>query len=917
MKLPLLPATFRVYMLCGLAVLACLFGINAPASAVPPPIAPSQSVYAGSLQNGWQDWSWAADAASPAPALSASSLEVQAGAWQALYLHHAALRTTPLLCVSFWINGGASGGQQLVVKALRSGVAQNAVSLAPLKARVWQQVQIALPKLGAGAVPDFDGFWIQNNTAGALAPFYVDRVALTMIGAPPLPLPPAAPGGVSATPAWAASCPVCGGMAMAHIVLSWNSVTGAQSYTVYRNGVRQATVTAPGWTDMGVTSGQTYSYAVSGTGAGGDGPLSASVSATAPNPPAAAGVLTAPVNLAVAGIWSGAPTDTLTWSAVRGAASYNVYRYGTLLASGLSSATFAVPASAWGYAMPYTVTAVDAMGMESLPSATASSQGALDPAQPPTWTPSAPAVPTALAATPEWNAGRPRIHLSWHGADTDSTYTVYRDGSPILSGLWGLNAYDVSAAPGETHSYAVAGTNVVWTHTVESAACSPVMATALTAAPAASSAAVQITGITPDDDSAVVSFDAVPGAADYRVYDTANPNTVKYSGGSLSIEMNGLSPAGATLVVEAVDKLGPFQTMDGMAGPGAMQMDGMHEAINGQGDPSDIPNVLAVSAPVPVTLTPHMLAGAQTFFDTFRSEPPLTAQALPAAQPGTPYGDPLNFAAFSNAKWTVRNYGGDLKDSKIFFMGSHFMDTLYDGGTPGTSDPLHNNNASLVMMPNATADISGGKVLHVTFEVDAHMDGRRWCDVFVGPAGDTLVDPGKFADFPGRRPTLDGKLFRWEIQSLVHTLSVFPGVQPDAQSDAVYLTQEANGVGPDNFDLCARSGPWCPVCFNGTAGDLDKRHKFDLYLSQNRAVIMEQGQVVKDAEFPAGVTLPFDRCQVYFVHQLYHTANDRPELLDYDPADSYWINNRPYADERHWDNLGFSVLDAFPAFATP
>ncbi len=899
-----------------LAVMAFFFGGTDAPAAITPPVALGQSIYTGSLQNGWQDWSWAADAPALAPALSASSIQVQAGPWQALYLRHAALRTTPLLCVSFWINGGASGGQSLAVHALRNGVAQVGVPLPLLKANTWQLVQIALPKLGAGAVPDFDGFWIENNTAGALAPFYVDRIALTVIGAPPPPLPPVAPAGVSATPEWAKSCPVCGGMAMAHIVLAWNSVPGAQVYTVYRNGVKQISGNAPGWTDMGVTSGQTYAYTVSATGVSGEGPQSASVSATAPNPPASAGVLTAPINLTVTGIWEGAPTDTLAWSAVPGAASYNVYQYGTLIAGSLSANSFAVPASDWVNAMTYTVTAVDATGMKSLPSAVASAQGASDPSAPPSWTPAAPAVPTFLSATPEWNAGRPRVHLAWHGADTDSTYTVYRDGLPILSGLWGLNAYDVTVLPGGTHSYAVSASNVVWTRTVESAACASVTAT-VTAAPAASSKTVQITGVTPDDDSAVVSFDAVPGAVDYRTYDAANPNNVKYSGGSLSIEMNGLNPAGATLVVEAVDKLGPFQTMDGMAGPGAMQMDGMHEAINGQGDPSNIPNVLATSAPVPVTLTPHVQDGAQAFFDTFRSEPPLTAQALPALQPGTFYGDPENFASFTNANWTVRDYGGDLKDTKIFFMGNHFMDTVYDGGTPGTNNPLHNSNASLVMMPNATADISGGKVLHVTFEVDPHMDSRRWCDVFVGLAGDTLVDPGKFADFPGRRPTVSGKLFRWEIQSLVHTLSVFPGVQPDAQSDIVTLTHQENGIGPDNFDLCARSGPWCPVPFNGTSGDLDKRHKFDLYLSQTRAVIMEQGQVVKDAEFPAGVTLPFDHCQVYFVHQVYHTANDRPELLDYDPADCYWVNNRPYADERHWDNLGFSVVDAFPATAAP
>jgi hypothetical protein len=906
MKLPLIPVL--------LAALVCLLCRNTAASLpilLPP--ASGQTIYAGSLQNNWQNWSWAATTANnSSPALSSGSIKVQAQAWQAVYLEHSALRTTPLLCVSFWINGGPTGGQMLVVKALRNGVPQIAVPLGPLKANRWQQVQLALPRLGAAAVSDFDGFWIQNNTPNTLAPFYVDRIALTVIGALPLPPAPAAPGGLTATPEWTKSCPVCGGMAMAHIVLNWNVSAGAASYTVYRDGVKQASVATPGWTDMGVTSGQTYSYAVSATGIGGEGAQSASVSATAPSPPSAA-VLTAPVNLSVQGVWSGAPTDTLTWSAVPGAASYNVYQYGTQIASGLSSTSLAIPVSAWGNGLTYTVTAVDSMGMESLPSALAGAQGAQDPSQAPVWYPDAPVVPTSLSATPEWNGGKPRIHLFWHGSGTDYTYTLYRDGQPVLSGLWGLNAYDLNVQPGETHSYSVTASNVVWTHAIESAASSPVTATALSAAPTPAFAAVQVINVTPNDDSALVSFAPVPGAADYRVYDAANPNSFKYSGGSLSIEMNGLDPSGATLIVEAVDKLGPFQTMDGMAGPGAMQMDGMHQAINGQGDPSDIPNVLASSAPIPVTMTPRVLSGDQAFFDTFRAEPPLTPQPLPASLPGTFYGDPENYAASANSKWTVRNYGGDLKDSKVFFMGSHFMDTLYDGGTPGGSDPMHNNNASLVMMPNATADISGGKVLHVTFEVDAHMDSRRWCDVFVGPAGDTLVDPGKFADFPNRRPTLDGKLFRWEIQSPAHMLSLFPGVQPDAQSDIIHLTDQANGVGPDSFGLCARSGPWCAVPFNGMSGDLDKRHKFDLYLSQSRAVIMEQGQVVKDVTFPAGVTLPFDQCQVYFVHQLYHTGNDRPELLDYDPTDSYWINNRPYADERHWDNLGFSVLDAFPA----
>jgi len=922
MKLPLLPI---------LAALCFFFGESAaPASTPPistPPLAAApaagQTVYAGSFQNNWLYCGWAQSVSPcPSPALSPSSLEVQEGAWQAVYLCHAAQRTLPGMSVSFWINGGASGRQALVVKALRNGVPQNAVALSPPRAGVWQQVRIALPKLGVGSVCDFDGFFIQSNSPKTQTPFYLDKIILTGMATPPAPpAPPAAPGGLSATPVWATSCPTCGGMAMAHIALSWSAVSGASSYSVYRDGVKQTNQAAPGWTDMNVVSGQTYSYAVAATGPGGEGPRSAAVSVTAPQPPAsAAASLTAPVNLSVQGVWVGATADTLSWSPVPGAASYNVYQYGTQVASGLKTASYAVPPSVYSWGLTYTVTAVDSMGMETLPSAVATAQGALNPAQQPGWVPGLPVVPQQLSAVPEWNGGLPRVHLKWKGDGCDYTYTLYRDGKQAASSLWGLNYYDTAVQPGETHSYSVTGVNTPWTQGVESLQSVPVSATVASSAPAPQSGTVQITGVEPNDDSAVVSFAAVPGAADYRVYDAAHPNTVKYSGGGLSIEMNGLDPAaGADLVVEAVDKLGPFQTMDGMAGPGAVQMGTMHQAINGQGDPSNIPVVLAASAPVHVSCVPRTLAGSQVFFDTFRNEQPLTLQPMPSTVQGEFYGLPGQYQEQDNDKWAVRNYGGDIADSAVFFMGNHCMDTLYDGGTPHTGDPMHNNNASLVMMPKATADISGGQVLHVTFEVDAHFDMRRWCDVEIGAAGDTLINPGKIVtgSGPNLAPTVNGNILRWQIDGQFHQLSLF---QNSGTLSAPVIGET------DMFQLdwapgSERGGPAARVDWsgaplsNGTAQDLDKRHRFDLYVSQTHYRVMECGKVIKDADFPAGATLPFSRCQVYFIHELYHTGNDRPELVTWDPADAYWYNNRPYSDERHWDNCGQEVLSSFPSSA--
>ena len=224
------------------------------------------------------------------------------------------------------------------------------------------------------------------------------------------------------------------------------------------------------------------------------------------------------------------------------------------------------------------------------------------------------------------------------------------------------------------------------------------------------------------------------------------------------------------------------------------------------------------------------------------------------------------------------------------------------------------------MMPQATGDISGGKVLHVTFEVDAHFNGRRWCDLMVGRAGDTLVAPGKFdpndnGGLNGNPPTdatVSGDVFRWEIHDAGHSVQVYKGgtrndvFQPADWNDA----QTMNRIDIDGHTPKA----------NGTTQDLDKRHRFDLYLSQTHYRIVEttpdgQYNLVRDKDFQAGVTLPFTNCQVYFVHQLYHTNNDRPENVTYRPWDSYWYNDRPYCDERHWDNMGFEVLNSFPQLA--
>lgn len=748
---------------------------------------------------------------------------------------------------------------------------------------------------------------------------------------PPVWMLPAAPTGLAATAEFTTACMKTGGTAMPHIALAWKPVAGGSYYTIYRNGAAvQAGVTPCGWTDMDTTSGQTYAYALSATGPGGEGPHCASVSVTAPMPQISA-LLTPPANLCIAGLWVGSTANVLSWQPVPGAAGYNVYVSDVRVGTGLTLPNFTLmPNMLWGGAL-FTVTTVDAEGMESIPSAPAGVLPVYNPALPAIWWACAPDVPSALVVVPQWNQGSPRNFITWRGHSSDSVYNVSRDGRKVASGLSNLYYFDSDIKPGESHAYTVSGVNTDWPVPVEGTLSASVSTTALDSPPVmATSGKISITNVIANDDSAVIFISPVPGATDYRVYDIHNPARAKYAGQityqksgyvdlprmALSIEWNGINPAvGADLMVEAVDKLGPFQRMDGIIGSGAMKMSGMSgQAMNGQGDPSNVPIVLAQSAAFHVTCTPTVLSGEQAFFDNFRTSQPFVKQPLPTyIPPGSQfYGQADDYAAYDNDKWEVRQYGADLTNSQFFVMDNHFMDTTYDGGGPGSSYSTHNNNASMVMMPKATADITGGKVLHITFEADAHFSSRRWLEVGIGEAGAELINIAKFQD-QRAHPTVGGKFLRWQIEAGSNNLDLFPALGGVFSQVDLMQFSDWNDSQTTSRICWDHTAPLA----NGTPQDLDKRHRFDLYVSKTHYRLQEtmpggMYNTVRERDFPAGSSLPFDKCQVYFVHQVYHTGNEINETKNDNPSEQYWYNQRPYADERHWDNMGFEVLNSFP-----
>lgn len=109
------------------------------------------------------------------------------------------------------------------------------------------------------------------------------------------------------------------------VSLSWNSVTGATSYNIYYGtaaGVFPAGTKISGATSgdavTGLTNGETYYFVVTAVNAGGESTASSEMSATLQIP--APGI---PSGVSITG---GDAQVTLSWTAVTGATSYNIYR---------------------------------------------------------------------------------------------------------------------------------------------------------------------------------------------------------------------------------------------------------------------------------------------------------------------------------------------------------------------------------------------------------------------------------------------------------------------------------------------------------------------------------------------------------------------------------------------------------------
>jgi len=148
-------------------------------------------LYTDNLVNAFQDWSWncTRNFANTSPVhfgtQSISVIITNSGAALSLQ-YQAGFNTAPYASLSFWINGGSTGGQRLQAYGTRLNVGVTAYTLPRLPTNKWQQITIPLSSLGVANVTNFSGIYIQDTIGGAQPVFYVDDIQLNAAPAPAL-----------------------------------------------------------------------------------------------------------------------------------------------------------------------------------------------------------------------------------------------------------------------------------------------------------------------------------------------------------------------------------------------------------------------------------------------------------------------------------------------------------------------------------------------------------------------------------------------------------------------------------------------------------------------------------------------------------------------------------------------------------
>ncbi|MFE0376327.1 chitinase [Streptomyces inhibens] len=149
-----------------------------------------------------------------------------------------------------------------------SGTGTTDVSIWTPSAPTWQQLTTSFT-----TGPHTTSVTVYTHGWYAQPPYYADDISVLGPdgggGTDPGPEVPAAPGGLTA-----------GSVTSSSVALSWNPVSGATGYTIYRDGAKDRTVSGTSATLTGLAPSTTYRFQVSATNAAGESARSAEITAT-------------------------------------------------------------------------------------------------------------------------------------------------------------------------------------------------------------------------------------------------------------------------------------------------------------------------------------------------------------------------------------------------------------------------------------------------------------------------------------------------------------------------------------------------------------------------------------------------------------------------------------------------------------
>ena len=292
--------------------------------------------------------------------------------------------------------------------------------------------------------------------------------------------------------------------------LTWNAVSGATSYRVFRSESRGTgysllgTTSSTSYTNTGAAVGKTYYYRVKAVNSVGTSGYSNIVSGKAK--------AAAPAAPSVTAGNSSTGKPRLTWKAVSGAVSYRIYRSesrgtGYSLLGTTSSTSYVNTGAAAGKTYYYRVKAVTRDGMASAYSNIVSGKAKAA-------VPAAPSVTAGNSST-----GKPR--LTWKAVSGAVSYRIYRSesrgtGYSLLGTTSSTSYVNTGAAAGKTYYYRVKAVN---RDGMASGYSNIVSGKATLPAP------VLNIGLSVSSGKPMLAWDAVPGATSYRIYRSTSRGT--------------------------------------------------------------------------------------------------------------------------------------------------------------------------------------------------------------------------------------------------------------------------------------------------------------------------------------------------------------------------------------------------------